>query len=156
MGEVSKSGQMVQSIKAFGSMIKHKGEVGLFTVMAMFMKANGRTIKQMAGEYIFIFQVLHTKEIGWMISNTDSVYKGGKTELIIKEITDSVRSTGRESLYGQMARDLKEIFTKMEYKAKVCIDGMMEDNMRGNGKIIRCMVKGYLNGQMVEYTKGTI
>ena len=156
MGEVSKFGRMAQSIKVFGRMIKLKGEVGLFTVMAMFMKANGKMIKQTARVYIFIFLVLHTKEIGWMINNTDLVYKSGKMELIIKEITDSGKSMGRGNLYGRMVQDFKEISIKMGYKVKVYIDGRTEDNTQGNGKIIRCMGKGHLNGQITEFTKGTI
>lgn len=62
--EAFKYGQMVQSIKDFGRMIKLKGEVGLFTAMEMYMKDNGKMIKRMVEESIFISQERHIKVIG--------------------------------------------------------------------------------------------
>lgn len=62
--EAFKYGQMVQSIKDFGRMIKLKGGVGLFTAMETYTKDNGKMIKQMVEEFIFISQVQHIKVTG--------------------------------------------------------------------------------------------
>ena len=64
MVEAFKYGPMAQSIKDFGRVIKLKGEVGLFTAMETYTKDNGKMIKLMVEEFIFIFQVQHTKVTG--------------------------------------------------------------------------------------------
>ena len=62
--EAFKYGLMVQSIKDFGRMIKLKVGVGSFTAMETYTKDNGKMIKQMVEEYIFIFQAQHIKVTG--------------------------------------------------------------------------------------------
>ena len=64
MVEASKSGQMGRNIKDFGKMIRPKEEADLSTVMEMYIKVNGKMIKLMEKEYIFIFQAQLMKAIG--------------------------------------------------------------------------------------------
>jgi hypothetical protein len=74
----------------------------------------------------------------------------------MKEIfkMDLNKETGH--FYGLMEADMMDNFTTIIYKASDIISGQMDDNIKVYGKIIKCMAKEYLLGQMVEYIKDNI
>ena len=53
------------------------GMVNLFMLMVMYIKANGKMIKQMAMEFILIVTGLNIKDIGKMIYNAVMVNNHG-------------------------------------------------------------------------------
>jgi hypothetical protein len=62
----------------------------------------------------------------------------------------------RENSDGLMVQLTMDSSQTTIFKEKVCIFGLMETNMKVNGKITKCMVKVYFNGLMAVSTKVTI
>ena len=66
------------------------------------------------------------------------------------------KKKGKESSYGLMAPNMKGIFIRTAFMEQALIHGLMEGNTLEVGKIIKCMEKGNLNGQMGENIMGII
>ena len=52
-----------------------------------------------------------------------------------------------ENISGMMALCTKENGSKIKSMGAVFISGQMAENITGNGKIITCTVKDFINGQ---------
>ena len=62
----------------------------------------------------------------------------------------------RENLIGIMVLLMKVIFREIIFRAMVNILGLIKGHILDIGKIIKCMVKVNLFGQMAKYMKETI
>jgi hypothetical protein len=110
MGTVYKYGQMVQSMKVIGSIIKRMAKGSFGTLMEMFLTVNGRKIRLMGTECIHMWMELNTKAIGRMIY-----------------------SMARELKLGLMGRSMTD-FTKKEWSMDmVDINGLMKVCTMANG-----------------------
>jgi hypothetical protein len=61
----------------------------------------------------------------------------------------------RENSDGPMVQPTMDSSQTTIFKEKVCIFGLMDESMKVNGKITKCMVKVYYNGLMAKSTKVT-
>lgn len=78
MGMVCKYGQMERSMKEFGLTIKHVEKENFFILMAIFLKVNGKMIRQMVMEFIDIVMELFMKGVGSRIFKMGTVQKLGQ------------------------------------------------------------------------------
>ena len=68
----------------------------------------------------------------------------------MKVIMSMERNTEQALSSGQMGLCILENFITIIFMVRVCILGVMAENTKENGRIIKCMVKVPLPGQMVE------
>jgi len=61
----------------------------------------------------------------------------------------------KEDFYGQIYRSMKVNLRIISYKDSVKWCGPIENSTKDIGRIIKCMVRVFSNGQMVESMKGT-
>ena len=59
-----------------------------------------------------------------------------------------VRSTESEHLSGPMAQPISESFTIIIFTARAFIPGLIIENTKENGGLIKCMEKALLFGQI--------
>jgi len=91
-------------------MTKHVVMASCIIQTMMFMRVNGKMIKQMAEVFILMQMEQSTMESGKMINNMALVKKVGQTELFMKGSTLKVKRMEKESLYLQMEVSMKENF----------------------------------------------
>jgi len=108
-------------------MIRHMVAVSIFIWMAQNMMVNGLKINNMDTVSKFGLMVQDMKETMIWERNKEKVILNGLTEVLILEIFQIT------------------IFMVME-----CMNGQMEENIKVNGEIIRCMGKENSLGQMEE------
>lgn len=106
MDLVFKYGQMVLNIKEIGNIIEHveKGNSGMLMVIST--KVNGRMIRQMDMDDIFIQTVQNILAIGKMIFNKVKVLKHG---LMVQNIKDNIikgKNKVKENMNGLMAQNI--------------------------------------------------
>jgi len=143
---VFKFGKMVLNMKDIGVTIWQMEKVDLFIVMETFTRVNGLMTKHMAKEPIFIWMVRSTLANGLKTSSMATVLRHGQTVLVMKEITNMVRSMERAPLSGlthQCSSVNSTIITSMG-RAFTC--GVTAVSTKVNGRIIKCMVKAALLG----------
>lgn len=149
----NKYGKMVPSTKAIGKMIWLMEMVDLFNLEEIAIKVNGLMIKHREKEYIITTMVLLTLENGTMINNMDMAMNSGAMDLNTKVtmLKDSKKVT--DALLGLMAINTKDNLKQTIFKGSEDTHGLMEGCMKDSGKIIRCMVRAHLFGQMEENTR---
>lgn len=116
------------------------------------LKANGLTIKLMVKEHIFIWTEQSTLVNGLKINNTDMVLKLGQIVHVMKVIMNMERSTGPVHSSGLILLCSLGSFITIIFMEKVFICGVTVENMRVNGKIIKCTEKEVSLGAMEECT----
>lgn len=77
---------------------------------------------------------LSIREFGKMGSNLARAAKSGRTELLSREIILMVRKWVAESSSGQMVVFTQVSSWTINYTAKVCISGQMEENIEVCGR----------------------
>ena len=138
---VVKCGQMVQDMKAIGSLIKLTVKENLSMLMETFMKASGSMTKLMAKEHIHMPMEPTIMEIGSMINNMDSEWSPGLMVLSTRETTSMERKKEKENLHLLMEVITKENLNKTRYADMENTTGQMVSNMTDNGAIIKCTEK---------------
>ena len=143
MVSVVKCGQMVQDMKAIGSLIKLTVKENLSMLTETSMKASGSMTKLMAKEHIPMPMEPTIMEIGSMINNMDSEWSPGLMVLSTRETTSMERKREKENLHLLMVVITKENLNKTRYVDTESTTGQMVSNMTDNGAIIKCMVKEF-------------
>jgi len=110
----------------------------------------------MERELTFIWTVLNTQGNGKMISNMVMVLRLGLIALVMKVTMNMVRNMERAHLNGQTLQCLLESFTTIISMEEEFICGVMAENMKENGKIIKCMEKVVSHGVMAAFTSESI
>lgn len=108
--------------------------------------ANGKMTKLMAVAFIFIWMGQNTMVIGMKTNNMVTALNPGLTMLNLLEIMKWVKNMAMENFSGQTVVIMKESFIIIIYTELVYILGMMVENMKGLGKIIKWTEKGSLLG----------
>jgi len=83
-----------------------------------------------------------------MIYSVKMEFKLGQMDQDTKANTQTVKKTVRESSFGLIIHIMKDNFIKIIFKALEFIFGLMEENIKVSGKIIKCKVKAYSLGLM--------
>lgn len=92
-------------------------------------------------------------EIGKTINSKDMDSKSGKMEHSTKATISQARNKAKERSFGETIAHTKGNLRKTIFMAMENMFGKMEECMRENGIIIRCMEKDCLFGPMAEDTK---
>lgn len=114
---VSKSGQMVLSMKANGRIIEPMAKESSFILMVTSTMENGSMIKLTVMEFIITSTVPCTKDTGKMIFNMEKEKNHGLMAQSTKANTWLERSTVSELIAGTMEANTKENGTKTKSKA---------------------------------------
>ena len=95
-----------------------------------------------------IWMELSMSEIGQKTGNKGMVQKLGLMVLSTKVIMKMEKSMGSAHLDGLMDQYIQENFKIIISTEKVCIHGQIIENMKENGDQTKCTEKGLLYGQM--------
>ena len=90
--------------------------------------------------------------IGRKIDNMVMVLNHGPMMLVMREIMNTERSTVSELLSGPMVPLILVNFTTITYMEKEFTLGLIIENTRATGELIRCMAKELLTGLTAENT----
>ena len=102
-------GQMEPDMKGSGLMGRQAEKGNLFILMEIFMKENGKTIRQMVMEFTHIAMVRNTKVIGEKIFKTAMERKFGLMEVNTKDCIKMEKNMVMEDMCGQMGALMKEV-----------------------------------------------
>ena len=80
-------------------------------LMVMYSMASGRMTRPMGMVFMCMSTVQSMKETGWMISNTDKVWRCGQMAPHLRETTNSDRRTVLERTSGPIIADTQAIGT---------------------------------------------
>lgn len=141
-------GWMHPYLKAGLFRIRRQAKDGSFTLTAISMKVNGRTIKQKAMAHIQVRMVLDMKVSFIWTNSTEKVSKSGQTVHATQETILKVKNMGKAALPGLTAALTKANSFTITSRARENIAGQMEEYMWVNGLTIRCTAMGPLHGQM--------
>ena len=147
---------MALSTKVNGEMEKPMGKVVSSTLMEIFTKESGKTIKHMVSAFTDILMVQSTEATGSKINSTEKELKPGLTNLNMRVTLLMEQSMAQESLLGLMVQVTKANLSSIISAAMVNIDGVTRDAIKVLGKIIRCTAVGNSRGQMAANTWVTI
>ena len=125
----AKSGKMVLSMKAIGNSTKRVVEASSGTLMGIFLRENGLTIKPMDMVFIFIKMALNTRVTGKMIFSMVMVKKSGQMAQSMKATIKKAKNTGEDSTYGKMGQCITATGTKTELKVTANTNGKMAVNI---------------------------
>ena len=82
-----------------------------------------------------------TMENGLIINSMEKAWNLGQMVLNMKENTSMVRKKAKENLHLLMVASIKENLSLMKYVDLDNTRGLMENNMKVSGLIIKCMDK---------------
>ena len=125
---VCKFGKMELNIRDSGGSIKPVARENFGTWTEIFLKENGRMIKQMDMVFIFIKMVLNMKENGRMIYSMEKERKYGQIIQCMKDFIMKVRNMAKAYISGKMDLVTTESGTKIELKDMVSINGKMVEH----------------------------
>ena len=146
-------GQMVPDTRECGVMIKQMVKVNLYTLMEIYTKVSGSTIKLRVQALIHMRMEPITRANGKTISNMDMVLSLGQmvldmkantrmerkrdkdaspsqTEATTRVSSKRMRSLDLETIIGQMANHMLETGAKTKWMATVSSHGKTARNMR--------------------------
>jgi len=131
-------------------MIKLMEKEDLFMLMETYMREIGKMIKLKEEGFMSIWMEQSILGIGKRIDNMDMELRLGPMELNMKETMSQEKNTGSDHLNGVMVQFILVNFIAIIFMVKECTLGQIIENMKANGKLIKCMEKEHLLGQMVE------
>jgi hypothetical protein len=105
-------------------------------------------IKLTGRVFITTLTELNMKEGGLKICSMVRAKKLGLMEHATQDYMKWVRNKARVGSCGQTKQSTKESFGAITLKDMGSTLGRTKGNIVDNGRIIRCMVPGYLHGQM--------
>lgn len=120
------------------------------------MKESGLMIKQKERVYTFILMELRIRESGITINNMGMDIKNGQMDHSMRGIMLKEQRKGMGFSIGQMEINTKESSNLTILKDLENILGLIKESMKDFGKIIKCMEKELLYGQMVENMRETM
>lgn len=94
--------------------------------------------------------MVHFRDSGRIINQTDMEYKLGKMEVNMRVIIKMVKNMVKESMYGQISQCIKASGTREKFLVKEHINIKMADNIKDFLLIIKCMERESILGQMEE------
>jgi len=142
-------GLMELNITDVGKKIKLVEKESLSMLMEIFMRVNGKMIRLLALESIYIQSLrLNMKDTGKMIRCTVQESKSTQTVTNMKECLNKGKDVGKEHTTFQMVKFTKVNGTTEKLKALEYVNGLMEKLMKVIGLIIRKMVWVFSNGLM--------
>ena len=100
-------------------------------------------------ELIHILMVLSILENEKMINKKEKELKIGPMGLNTKETMKMELNLGKGNYSFRMVVGMKENFTLMKLKGLAFINGRMGENIKVNGRIIKCMERVNLSGQVI-------
>lgn len=157
MVSVNKSGQMEQSMRGNGKIIRQKEKENLFILMAIITKANGETIRQTAMVFLYTLKLERDmKDIGKMICNMDQVWSFTAMAINTKECLSKAGEMVKAFIRIQLVKSIQEGGLTVVLRDSGPVYGQMGKSMRGNGKIIKSTEVEFLHGLMEELMKEII
>ena len=153
VAEENKSGEMAQFMKEHFKMTWQMVVEDLFILVVTSMKEIGLMIKRKEKGSICILMDQCTLESGSMINNMVMDSKNGSTGHNIKGILKTDLNKGMEFFFGLMDQLIKANFISIKLKDMGNMCGLIKDNIKGFGKITKCMEKVFLHGRTVEDIK---
>jgi len=120
------------------------------------MRAIGLVTKQRDSVSILIWMVLNIRVNGRKISNMVKVKSLGQMGLCMKGIMLWVKSTELVNFYGQIIQSTWVNSRTIILRARVSINGLMEEYLTVYGKIIKCMGKVCSHGLIIEDMRESI
>jgi len=105
---------------------------------------------------IHIWTVLNIRASGRKISNMEKVKSLGQMGLCMKGIMLWVKSTELVNFYGQIIQSTWVNSRTIILRARVSINGLMEEYLTVYGKIIKCMGKVCSHGLIIEDMRESI
>ena len=151
--EVNKSGEMAQFMKEHFKMTWQTDVEDLFTLAVTFMKEIGSMIKLREKESTCTQMDQCTLDNGSTINNMVMDNKNGSMGHNMKEILKTALSKVMEFFFGLTGQLIKVSFISIRLKDMENMCGLIKDNIKGFGKIIKCMERVFLHGQTVEDIK---
>ena len=119
-----RNGQMEQDTKVIGKTIKPKEEESFSIFLEIYMKVNGKMIKQMAMEFTYIIKAQQNmKDSGLMIFNREKDYKYMQMEISIKVNFLKVEDMERVNIPSQMVEYTMDNGIKAKWKEKEYLSG---------------------------------
>ena len=144
-------------MKESGPIIELMEKVSSGTLTVIFMKATGKTIKQMDMGSTNMQMGRSILENGKMICNTDEDKKLGPTAQSMKDNTMRVKSMEKEPISGLMVLHTQGVGLTIKFAGQVLTLGPMVGSTKANGATTICMVAastlGLMVGVMKENTK---
>lgn len=124
--------------------------------MEISMRDIGKMERPKVMDFTKLKVVVVTLETGIMIYSTVMEKRLGQMGHFTKENITKALNREKVSINTWMVLSMKAIGFKIKYKVSVHILGLMVKFLLVNGKIITCMVKASLAGQMEDNTKVNI
>ena len=146
---------MVMFTPVNGILIKQTATVSTLTLMAIPMKANGKTMSNMVKAKKSGSMAPNSQAITLMESNMVTANKYLQINLNMKVNGGKVRLREEESIGGQMRKPMKDSGKIIRCMDSVFRPGQMGESIVVITLIIKKKEKGCTNGQTVEYLKVT-
>jgi hypothetical protein len=128
------AGQMEQSMKVTGSIIKHKARENSLTPMETIMRESGLTTRPMATEYMFIAKLEPvTKDIGKMICSMALEFRFTAMVINMKECSNKAGEMAKELIITRLEKFIKAVGLTAELKALGFASGLTEKGTKVNG-----------------------
>ena len=137
-------------------MVKLMEKVASSTLMEIFIKESGKTIKPMVSVFTDILMVQSTEATGSKINSMEKELKPGLTSLNMRVTLLMEQSMAQESSLGLMVQVTKVNLSSIILVGMVNIDGVTRDAIKVLGKIIRCTAVENSRGPMAANTWVTI
>lgn len=83
--------------------------------MEMYLKVNGKMIRQMVMEFIIMQMDRFMKDIGKMIFKKDMVQKNGQMVLDMKVTINKDKNMAMALIFGMMVQYMKEVGQKIKF-----------------------------------------
>ena len=153
MEKENRHGKTALNMMVIGETAWLKAKVHFFMQMEMFTLVSFTKIELTVSEYTSTPMANVTKVFGKMICRMALAKKNLKMDLNTMECFKTEKNGVMVLINGRMNLSILGIGLIIILKAKVNIDGQMEEFTRVNGKKTNCMVKEYTHGLMEESTK---
>jgi hypothetical protein len=131
-----------------GKTIKPMVEADLYMQSVIFMRENGLMIRLKAMVNICTWMVPLTRVSGKMTNNMGRELRHGLMEQFMMAFTKKARKMERAISSGEMGHSTRANSRTTILKDMEFISGMIRENLKVNGKIIKCMEEATLLGQM--------
>ena len=131
----------------------HKEEEHSIMQTEICILVNFKWIEPMGMELIFTKMARDTKDNGKTIYRMEPVQKNLKMAQSTMVSSAMVKNMDTVYMNGLMDLNMKVNSTRIIFKDKELIDGLIKDNSLEIGRIIKCMVQAFLLGTMVENMK---
>jgi len=145
-------GLTVPVMRENGTMTRPMAKESLFTLMETSTKVNGEMTRPMARVHILTQMEQSMSDSGEMINSMEEALRLGLMVPNMRENISMERSMEREPSTLQMDRFIQVISSIMTFRDPELMFGLMRENMKVNGREIKCMARerppGLMEGSM--------